>query len=70
MTFFVGQPSLGANNYSFDTWDDYTDMGGSVSEPNLAFHSYDEEISDSSQRVVDIDLLDDEEIPFKMVDSC
>ncbi|GEQ67706.1 hypothetical protein JCM33374_g1371 [Metschnikowia sp. JCM 33374] len=49
----------------FDTWDDYSDMGES-SETILAFNSYDEEISHCTQRVVNIDLLDDEEDPFEI----
>ncbi|GEQ71028.1 hypothetical protein JCM33374_g4709 [Metschnikowia sp. JCM 33374] len=79
MTFFVGQSKSFAsckceNNYTdFGTWDDYGDMGDktgdSVSETVLALTSYDEEISGSPQRVVNIDLLDDKENPFKMVDS-
>ncbi|GEQ71366.1 hypothetical protein JCM33374_g5049 [Metschnikowia sp. JCM 33374] len=54
----------------FGSWDDYADMGESISETILAFNSYAEEISRRSQHVVNIDLLGDEEDPFEMVDSC
>ncbi|GEQ70323.1 hypothetical protein JCM33374_g3999 [Metschnikowia sp. JCM 33374] len=74
MTLFAGQSKSFSsckfeNNHNFDTWDDYADMGESVSETILAFNSYAEEISCSSQRFVNIDLLDNEEDPVEMVDS-
>ncbi|GEQ71905.1 hypothetical protein JCM33374_g5591 [Metschnikowia sp. JCM 33374] len=49
------------NNYNFDTWDDYADMGESVPKTILTSDSYDKETSAFSQPVVKIDLLDDEE---------
>ncbi|GEQ71459.1 hypothetical protein JCM33374_g5143 [Metschnikowia sp. JCM 33374] len=65
MTLFCW-PTAGRSEsiYNFDTWDDYADMGESVSETIWHFTRM-----MKKYQVVNIDLLDEEEIPFDMVDS-
>ncbi|GEQ66896.1 hypothetical protein JCM33374_g559 [Metschnikowia sp. JCM 33374] len=62
---FVLRANRIETNYSFDTWDPYANMGESVSERLRPFTRLME-----NYQVVNIELLDNEEIPFKMVDSC